>query len=493
MQTLVGTLLNGRYRLDARIGAGGMSTVYRAFDTTLERPVAIKLLHREIADDGSQIERFRREARAVAQLSHPHIVTVIDAGEDDSRPYIVFEHVEGETLKTRIKRMGRLPIDEAVAYAIEIARALECAHQNQIVHRDVKPQNVLIDTEGRAKVTDFGIARSLDQEGLTADGRVLGTTDYVSPEQALGHPVTGQSDVYSLGIVLWEMLTGEVPFKGENQVAVAMKHVREALPDVQARRPEVSSSLAAVIDRATAKHLERRYASVHELIADLEDVLALETARAGGSTGEATSVIRTISPRARRRLPFRMRHPGWLALIGLVAVGAAAAVIVAASRQTHSGTGTVGAAKPPGLTAVSLKQDAATDYDPYGTPTPSEHPSERNFAVDRDMSTFWSTETYRGGLDKPGVGIYVDANPGVTARALEVRTPDPGWTAGIYAADQPSKDITGWKLVSPARTVTENVQRYQLDTGGHAYRYYLVWITKVVAGQAKVAEIYLFK
>src|SRR5256714_2323660 len=331
MAAPVGTLLSGRYRLDAQIGTGGMSTVYKAFDTVLERPVAIKLMHREIASHSDQLERFRREARAVAQLNHPHIVTVIDAGEDESTPYIVFEYVEGETLRERIRRCGRLAIPEAIAYAIEISRALGAAHERGIVHRDIKPQNVLIDPEGSAKVTDFGIARSLDEEGLTADGRVLGTTDYVSPEQALGHPVTGQSDVYSLGIVLWEMLTGEVPFKGENQVAVAMKHVREALPDVQARRPEVSSSLAAVIDRATAKHLERRYASVHELIADLEDVLALETARAGGSTGEATSVIRTISPRARRRLPFRMRHPGWLALIGLVAVGAAAAVIVAAS------------------------------------------------------------------------------------------------------------------------------------------------------------------
>src|ERR671937_1837583 len=261
----IGTLVGGRYRLDAEIGRGGMSTVYRAFDTVLDRPVAIKLLHCEIADDGNQIERFRREARAVAQLSHPHIVTVIDAGEDDGRAYIVFEHVEGETLKERIRRMGRLPIDEAVAYAIEIARALGCAHQNHIVHRDVKPQNVLIDTEGSAKVTDFGIARSLDEEGLTANGRVMGTTDYVSPEQALGHAVTGQSDLYSLGIVLWEMVTGEVPFKGDNQVSVAMKHVREALPDIQSRRPEVSSSLAAVIDRATAKRVERRYANVHAL------------------------------------------------------------------------------------------------------------------------------------------------------------------------------------------------------------------------------------
>src|SRR5258705_13031284 len=143
MSTLVGTLLNGRYRLDAQAGSGGMSTVYRAFDTVLERQVAIKLMHREIATDSDQLERFRREARAVAQLSHPHIVGVIDAGEDDNRPYIVFEYVEGETLKDRIRELGRLPVDEALAYAIEIARALGSAHVHGIVHRDVKPQNVL--------------------------------------------------------------------------------------------------------------------------------------------------------------------------------------------------------------------------------------------------------------------------------------------------------------------------------------------------------------
>src|SRR3954452_15949778 len=259
MSTLVGMQLNGRYRLDAQIGSGGMSTVYRAFDAVLERRVAVKLMHREIAADTDQLERFRREARAVAQLSHPHIVGVIDAGEEDGRPYIVFEYVEGETLKDRIRRLGRLPVDEAIAYGIEIARALGAAHARNIVHRDVKPQNVLIDEEGSAKVTDFGIARSLDEEGLTAEGRVLGTTDYVAPEQALGHPCTAQSDLYSLGIVLWEMLTGQFPFKGENQVAVAMKHVREALPDVQRLRPEVSAALASVIDKATAKDLAKRY------------------------------------------------------------------------------------------------------------------------------------------------------------------------------------------------------------------------------------------
>src|SRR5918993_1799597 len=208
--TVIGELISERYRLDEKIGSGGMSSVYRAFDPMLERWVAIKLMHRDISNDPDQLERFRREARAVAQLNHPHVVTVIDAGEDEGNPYIVFEYVEGETLKDRIKRCGRLPVAEAVAYAIEISRALSAAHKQRLVHRDVKPQNVLIDGEGRAKVTDFGIARSLEAHGLTATGRVLGTTDYVSPEQALGHEVTPQSDIYSLGVVLYEMLTGEV-------------------------------------------------------------------------------------------------------------------------------------------------------------------------------------------------------------------------------------------------------------------------------------------
>src|SRR5215210_6220125 len=331
MSTLVGMCLNGRYRLDAQIGSGGMSTVYRAFDTTLERRVAVKLMHREIAADTDQLERFRREARAVAQLSHPHIVGVIDAGEEDGRPYIVFEYVEGETLKDRIRRLSRLPVDEAIAYAIEIARALGAAHARNIVHRDVKPQNVLIDEEGSAKVTDFGIARSLDEEGLTAEGRVLGTTDYVSPEQALGHEIAnGQCDIYSLGIVLFETLTGDVPFHGENQVAVAMKHVREDLPDVQTRRPEVAAGLAAVLDRMTDKDLERRYPDADALVSDLEDALAAEAARSGRSTGEATAVIATLPDRSKRRIPLlvRRRFPVLLMVVALLATAAVAGALV---------------------------------------------------------------------------------------------------------------------------------------------------------------------
>src|SRR6202171_4233616 len=261
---VIGTLLGGRYRLDAQIGRGGMSTVYRAFDTVLERAVAIKLMHREIASDSDQLETFRREARSVAQLSHPHIVTVIDAGEEPSpdgdhpgvgAPYIVLEYVDGETLKDLIRRDGPLDIPQALAYAIEIARALGAAHERMIVHRDVKPQNVLISPEGGAKITDFGIARSLTEEGLTMAGRVLGTTDYVSPEQALGEAVTPHSNLYSLGVVLYEMLTGTVPFQGDSPVAVAMKHVREEIPDVQRLRPHVSAATASVIERAVVKDL----------------------------------------------------------------------------------------------------------------------------------------------------------------------------------------------------------------------------------------------
>ncbi|MDX6656838.1 MAG: eukaryotic-like serine/threonine-protein kinase, partial [Solirubrobacteraceae bacterium] len=487
-----------RYRLDAQVGHGGMSTVYRAFDTVLERQVAIKLMHREMSSDSDQLERFRREARAVAQLNHPHIVGVIDAGEGDNVPYIVFEYVEGETLKDRIRRHGRLPIPEAVAYSIEIARALGAAHERHIVHRDVKPQNVLIDEEGTAKVTDFGIARTTTEEGLTADGRVLGTTDYVSPEQALGHDVGPQSDLYSLGIVLFEMLTGDVPFSGENQVAVAMKHVREELPDVQVRRPEVSSALAAVVDRATAKDLPHRYSDDLDLIADLEDVLSIETARSGGATGEATSVLRTLPGNARRRLPLRTRVSAGrlIAAIALLAV-AVAVVLAFALHNTHHGTGpAAGLAAPPKLQNVSLHRDAAHDYDPYGTG--GEHPELARFAVDRDPSSTWATENYDAGdLQKPGVGIYVDARPGAIGKALRIQTPTPGFDVSIYAAKTgpPAKlPDPGWTLVGGAKALKSR-QQISLDTAGQRFRYYLVWITKLPPGTKKVqiSEIALFR
>jgi tRNA A-37 threonylcarbamoyl transferase component Bud32 len=501
MSTLVGMQLSGRYRLDAQIGAGGMSTVYKAFDQTLERRVAIKLMHREIASDSDQLERFRREARAVAQLSHPHIVGVIDAGEDEGRPYIVFEYVEGETLKERIRRLGRLPVDEAVAYAIEIARALGCAHSHHIVHRDVKPQNVLIDSEGSAKVTDFGIARTLDQEGLTADGRVLGTTDYVSPEQALGHDVNGQSDIYSLGVVLYEMLVGDVPFHGENQVSVAMKHVREDMPDLQSRRPEASATLASVLDRMTDKDLGRRYPDISSLVVDLEEALAIEAARTGRSTGEATAVLRTLPESTRRRLPFRLRHPlPILGVIGLFAVLVAivALVLKEGVDRTQKGTGSGTNEAPVGERVVSLARASATDYDPLGDH--EEHHSQAPLVVDRLTDTAWTTEGYSSGLagaNKPGVGIYLDAKPSVEAVRMEIQTAEPGWKADIYGAPGdrvPATITSGWTKLGGG-TVKEDRQRFKLDSQGKRYRYYLVWITELPpnASRVEIRELFLFQ
>jgi serine/threonine protein kinase len=499
MSTLLGTTLNSRYRLEARIGSGGMSTVYRALDETLQRQVAIKLMNREIASDSDQLERFRREARAVAQLSHPHVVGVIDAGEDEGRPYIVFEYVEGETLKERIRRLGRLPIAEAVAYTIEIARALGAAHARHIVHRDVKPQNVLIDEEGSAKVTDFGIARTLDEEGLTADGRVLGTTDYVSPEQALGQYVNGQSDLYSLGVVLYEMLTGEVPFKGENQVAVAMKHVREVLPDVQAKRPELSAALAAVVDRATAKRQEDRYADDAEFIADLEDVLAIETARAGSASGEVTTVLRTLPSSTQRRVPFRLRHRALTVILLVALVAGLAGGAVWLATRTHHGTGHLAAPAPARTVAVSLCQTCAHDYDPLGDHV--ENPGGVNNVVDRDLSTYWQTETYYSGKlgNKPGVGVYLDASPGTRATRIEIDTPTPGWNAEIYARNTPPPRILptggwpdGWTKVG-ARSNVAGKSLVALSTRTK-YDYYLVWVTQLPPqGQfVRISELTLY-
>ena len=494
----VGTLLSGRYRLDAKIGTGGMSTVYRAFDTTLERQVAIKVMHNHIAGDADQLERFRREARAVAQLSHPHVVGVIDAGEDGGTQYIVFEYVEGETLKDRIRRLGKLPVSEAVAYAIEIARALGAAHEQGIVHRDVKPQNVLIDGEGSAKVTDFGIARTRDQAGLTMDGRVLGTTDYVSPEQALGHAVTGQSDLYSLGIVLFEMLTGDVPFKGEGQVAVAMKHVREDLPDVQIRRPEVSSALAAVVDKATEKDLDRRYADDRELAADLEEVLSIEFARSGQITGEATVVFKSLPAKTRRRVPASVAHPTRIfAVLGLAAV---VAVVLVLALKDNTSRGTRNAADPParsepGIKGVSFSQDAAHDYDPNGDQ--QEHPADVRNVVDGDPNTSWTTESYRGGTlsGKPGVGIYVDAHPSANGVKLQIDSPTPGWRGTIYGATKsPPKAITdpGWKAIGD---IGRADKKTTVDLDGTPFRYYLVWIQSLPPGKESVAisEVRLYQ
>jgi eukaryotic-like serine/threonine-protein kinase len=497
MSDLLGITLSGRYRLEEQIGAGGMSTVYRAIDETLQRSVAVKVMNREVAHDSDQLERFRREARAVAQLSHPNVVGVIDAGEDGGHPYIVFEFIEGETLKQRVRRLGRLPIPEALAYAIEIARALGAAHARHIVHRDVKPQNVLIDDEGTAKVTDFGIARSLTEEGLTDDGRVLGTTDYVSPEQALGDRVTGQSDLYSLGIVLYEMLTGELPFSAETQVAVAMKHVREELPDLRSKRPEASAALAAIVDTATAKRVQDRYADDQELIADLEALLTLETQRAGSLDGEATTVMASLPRRTRRRVPLFVRRrrltlwTGAVLLLGLVGVG-----VWLTSRTQHGND--LGSRKGQSE-AVPLCSTCAAAYNPDGHGGTAQNNGEAGQAIDGNPDTAWTTQTYyTGQLDKAGVGIYVTARPETTASRIVIETKTPGFNVKIWGSNQQPQagSFAGsyWHQLGSATGVARK-QPVRLADARTRYSHFLVWITKLPPGGNYVAitEIQLYR
>ncbi|HUH82203.1 MAG TPA: protein kinase [Solirubrobacteraceae bacterium] len=519
---VLGESIGGRYRLEAVIGRGGMSTVYRAFDTVLERPVAIKLLHPGVAADGDQLERFRREARLVARLSHPHVVTVIDAGEQPAGsdgdgpdpspacPYIVLEYVEGETLKELIRRDGPLEIPQAVAYALELARGLGAAHAQHLVHRDVKPQNVLITEEGAAKITDFGIARPLTEAALTMPGRVLATTDYIAPEQALGEPVSGRSDLYSLGIVLFEMLTGDVPFHGDSAVAVAMKHVREQVPDVQRLRPGVSAATAAVVERATAKDPVQRYPDAESMAADLEQALALETSRSGQATGDVTSVLRTLPGESRERVPWRVRRPGWAAtLLGAATVAVVAAALLAALALTHRGAGT-GAAPPPadtGLHEVSLAQDAAHGYNPFGTGP--ENRDRLGNVVDDDPNTTWSTEQYYSGtLQKSGgvgLGLYLDAAPRLSARAVEVQTPTPGFPMEVYVANHVDLDYPygssaplsarGWHGPVGSTAHLHSGERIPIRLGGSSYRYYLLWLTALPPGQqsASISEVSLFR
>src|ERR671925_2020203 len=269
--TLINTLFDGRYRIVRKLGSGGMANVYLAEDEELGRRVAIKVLNERHANDDSFIERFRREAKNAAGLSHPNIVSIYDRGEAEGTYYIAMEYLSGRSLKELIVSRGPTPIKIAIEYTRQMLAAVGFAHRHGIVHRDIKPHNVVVDADGRLKVTDFGIARSGSSQ-MTEVGSIIGTAQYLSPEQARGAPVDQRSDVYSIGIVLYEMLTGSVPFTGETPLEIAMKHLSAVPEPPSAKRPEVPRALDLVVLRALAKNHEDRYGSAEEMDADLARV-----------------------------------------------------------------------------------------------------------------------------------------------------------------------------------------------------------------------------
>jgi serine/threonine-protein kinase len=466
---MIGELIGGRYEIEELVGTGGMSSVYRARDSVLERRVALKVLHEHFSADPEYVERFRREARAIARLNHPNIVTVIDRGEFGKRQFIVFEHIPGENLKQVVEREGQLPVAQALALTHQIARGLAFAHQHGVVHRDVKPQNVLLDESSTAKVTDFGIARSLDPgQELTQIGTLLGTSDYIAPEQASGQPVDARSDQYSLGVLLYELLTGEVPYPADSFMAVAMRHLRDPVPSVRDRRPDVPDRVDEIVARAMAKRPEDRFPSTEAMMAAIEAALA-DTGE-GAGRNEATGVLSRFErpspgrsaarPGPRRRQRRRRFAPLLLALL-VVGAGAIALAVILAGRD-GGGSGAAGSIGGVKLTAIK-------DYDPQGDQ--SEHPESVANATDGDVSTFWTTETYRT-FSKPGVGLILDAGEAVSIEHLQIVSDEPGFTAEILAGDNPTGGFV------PFSEEQEIGTRTTLElAGGKSYRYYVVWIT----------------
>src|SRR5215213_10056983 len=287
-----GTVVDGRYRVQRRIGSGGMADVYLADDSQLGREVALKVLHRRFARDREFVERFRREASAAAGLQHPNVVSVFDRGEYDGTYYIAMEYLPGRTLKEVIR--DEAPIDQlrAIAFGIQILQAAAFAHRRGVIHRDFKPHNVIVGGDDRLKVTDFGIARAGASE-MTETGSIMGTAQYLSPEQAQGQRVGAASDLYSIGVIMYELLAGRVPFTGDSAVSIALKHVSDQPPRLRELRPDVHPRLEQAIGRALVKDPAQRYASADEFIAALEQA---RTAIASGDNGAPAGTSTWMPP-----------------------------------------------------------------------------------------------------------------------------------------------------------------------------------------------------
>jgi serine/threonine-protein kinase len=492
-------VLAGRYRLRRPIARGGMAEVWEATDDILGRPVAVKVLLPHLAADASFLERFRREAIAAARLAHPNVVATFDTGVDNGVAYIVMELVHGRTLHELLATSGALTPHRAVAIAVQVAAALDYAHQHGVVHRDIKPANILINDDGQVKVADFGIAKAAAaadgaarpwaSQDLTQSGAVVGTAKYLSPEQVNGDPVDGRADIYSLGVVLYEMLCGRTPFVGETDVAVALQHVTTPPLSPRQVRSGIPRPLEAVVLKALAKNPDNRYATAGDMQSAL---LSIDL----GPDDAVPMVVRDPTPpEGAPALTFRESERSWLYPVALIVVAAVTLGIIgvlfartdAGQRIFNGNTGSSAAKR-------TLPIDHAQSFDPPPG-SEAEHDDQLQFLTDNDPSSVWTTETYStsrfGGLKK-GVGAVLVLTAPARLDELTIVTPSKGWSAEIYVADGPKQALADWGVpVASKSGIDAGTTTFALH--GRQGGAVLIWITdlgpanQVAIGDAKLS------
>lgn len=476
---LEGTLLAGRYRLEQPIGAGGMAQVWEATDEVLGRKVAVKLLHPHLAADEAFVRRFQQEAMAAARLSHPSIVAVFDTVSDQRHQAIVMELLDATTLRRLLDEQAPLDADTTVRISVRLLDALEHAHANGVVHRDVKPSNILLCRDGRVKIADFGIAKADDQTELTREGALVGTATYLAPEQLTNERVTGRADLYSLAIVMYECLTGQVPFRGDTGAATALARLHSDPVDPRRLRADVPASVAGPVMRALQRDPSDRFDGA----ADFRAALVQPGTRA--STHDLVLPDRghddydnepTVESES-----FTRSERNWL-LPAMVIVLLAGAVVVAGLLLRQTTTDPAGTA----TTATTANSDgtlriaSVSTFDPRGTGTPGENNPLATQAVDQDPATSWETERYGRrtfGNDKTGVGLVLDLAGRASVDTVRVASSDNGWSADIFVLAE--GEIGGFDPDGAAPTATVADVRGPVDiaTNGAKGSTVLIWIT----------------